>query len=165
MSDLPDSWRPTASCVTFPPFAVVCGMGSGARIDIVPCEADGADCSGWAERSAPHGPTKDCVGRWDAYAHGRRFWICWYDFLGDVRHRAMGAFAQPVVDTRSMKEERSMNIGEPKHVREIEPVDVPVPSEVPVEVPVEEPVGEPVREKELAALSGEQCGWIPPRVL
>jgi hypothetical protein len=34
-----------------------------------------------------------------------------------------------------------MNIGEPKHVREIEPVDVPVPSEEPV--PVEEPVTVP----------------------
>jgi len=34
-----------------------------------------------------------------------------------------------------------MNIGEPKHVREIEPVAVPVPSEEPV--PVEEPVTVP----------------------
>ena len=35
-----------------------------------------------------------------------------------------------------------MNIGEPKHVREIEPVDVPVPETIPV--PAEEPASEPV---------------------
>jgi hypothetical protein len=32
-----------------------------------------------------------------------------------------------------------MNIGEPKHVREIEPVDVPIPSEAPVEEPAPVP--------------------------
>ena len=32
-----------------------------------------------------------------------------------------------------------MNIGEPKHVREIEPVDVPVPEPLPVEEPIEVP--------------------------
>ena len=38
-----------------------------------------------------------------------------------------------------------MNIGEPKHVREIEPVDVPVPSEpLPVEEPVTVPEEAPV---------------------
>ena len=35
-----------------------------------------------------------------------------------------------------------MNIGEPKHVREIEPIDVPVPETVPIEEPVEDPVPE-----------------------
>ena len=34
-----------------------------------------------------------------------------------------------------------MNIGEPKHVREIEPVDLPVPETVPA--PAEEPVSVP----------------------
>jgi len=35
-----------------------------------------------------------------------------------------------------------MNIGEPRKVREIEPVDVPVPSDVPAEEPVVVPVPE-----------------------
>ncbi|MFN8234133.1 MAG: hypothetical protein U0V56_11930 [Actinomycetota bacterium] len=34
-----------------------------------------------------------------------------------------------------------MNIGEPKHVREIEPVDVPLPTTVPL--PAEEPASVP----------------------
>ena len=32
-----------------------------------------------------------------------------------------------------------MNIGEPKHVREIEPIDVPVPETLPVEEPTNDP--------------------------
>jgi hypothetical protein len=39
-----------------------------------------------------------------------------------------------------------MNIGEPKHVREIEPVSLPVPEEVPVEEPVAIPEEAPVEE-------------------
>jgi hypothetical protein len=80
VSDFPDRGVHPA-LVTLPPFAVVCGMGSGVRIDVVSCKVDGADLLGWAERSPPHGPKENCVGRWDAYAHGRRFWICWNDFL------------------------------------------------------------------------------------
>jgi hypothetical protein len=80
VSDFPDRGVHPA-LVTLPPFAVVCGMGSGVLIDVVACKVDGADLLGWAERSPPHGPKEDCVGRWDAYAHGRRFWICWNDFL------------------------------------------------------------------------------------
>jgi hypothetical protein len=39
-----------------------------------------------------------------------------------------------------------MNIGEPKKVREIEPVDVPVPETLPVEEPVTVPEEAPVEE-------------------
>ena len=35
-----------------------------------------------------------------------------------------------------------MNIGEPKHVREIEPIEVPIPETLPTEEPVTEPVPE-----------------------
>ena len=35
-----------------------------------------------------------------------------------------------------------MNIGEPKHVREIEPIEVPIPETVPVEEPTNVPVPE-----------------------
>ena len=35
-----------------------------------------------------------------------------------------------------------MNIGEPRHVREIEPIDVPVPETLPVEEPASIPVPE-----------------------
>jgi len=35
-----------------------------------------------------------------------------------------------------------MNIGEPRHVREIEPIEVPVPETVPIEEPTEVPVPE-----------------------
>ncbi len=41
-----------------------------------------------------------------------------------------------------------MNIGEPKHVREIEPVSLPVPevpAEEPIVVPEEVPVEEPAK--------------------
>ena len=67
----------------FPPFALLCGTGWGTQIDVVSCKVDGADLFGWAERGPPNGPKKDCIGRWDAYAHGRRFWICWTDFFGE----------------------------------------------------------------------------------
>ncbi len=80
VSDFPDRGV-DHELVAFPPFAVVCGTDSGTRIDIVPCTVTGA-LLGWSERSAPHGPKNDCIGRWDAYAHGRSFWICWEDFFG-----------------------------------------------------------------------------------
>jgi hypothetical protein len=67
----------------FPAFAFLCGTGWGTQVDVVSCKVDGADLFGWAERGPPHGPKKDCVAGWDAYAHGRRFWICWSDFLGE----------------------------------------------------------------------------------
>jgi hypothetical protein len=35
-----------------------------------------------------------------------------------------------------------MNIGEPRHVREIEPIEVPVPETLPVEEPTEVPAPE-----------------------
>lgn len=35
-----------------------------------------------------------------------------------------------------------MNIGEPKHVREIEPIEVPIPETLPVEEPTNVPVPE-----------------------
>jgi len=35
-----------------------------------------------------------------------------------------------------------MNIGEPRHVREIEPIDVPVPETLPVEEPTNVPAPE-----------------------
>ena len=35
-----------------------------------------------------------------------------------------------------------MNIGEPRHVREIEPIEVPVPETVPIEEPTEVPAPE-----------------------
>ena len=47
-----------------------------------------------------------------------------------------------------------MNIGEPKKVREIEPVDVPVPSDVPVEEPVVVPVPEEARRRRLRDEAG-----------
>lgn len=37
-----------------------------------------------------------------------------------------------------------MNIGEPKHVREVEPVSLPVPEE-PIVMPEEAPVEEPAK--------------------
>ena len=40
----------------------------------------------------------------------------------------------------------TLEIGEPKHVREIEPIHLPIPEQVPIEepVPVQEPEGVPV---------------------
>ena len=62
--------------------ALLCGVGAGPRIDIVPCKGHPGALFGFSVREAPHGPATDCVKGWDAYAHGRRFWICWSRFAG-----------------------------------------------------------------------------------
>jgi hypothetical protein len=64
----------------FPPFAFLCGVGDGTRVDIVPCGHRPRALFGFGVREAPHGPTTDCVKGWDAYSHGRRFWVCWERF-------------------------------------------------------------------------------------
>jgi hypothetical protein len=66
----------------FPPFAFLCGVGNGPRVDIVPCEHRPRALFGFGVREAPHGPATDCLKGWDAYSHGRRFWVCWERFTG-----------------------------------------------------------------------------------
>ena len=66
----------------FPAFAFLCGVGDGNRVDIVPCPHRPPALFGFEVREAPHGPTTDCVKGWDAYSHGRRFWVCWDRLAG-----------------------------------------------------------------------------------
>ena len=74
--------RHLVTAPAFPPIAFLCGVGNGTRVDIVPCGHRPRALFGFAVREAPHGPTTDCLKGWDAYSHGRRFWICWERFTG-----------------------------------------------------------------------------------
>ena len=66
----------------FPAIAFLCGVGEGSRVDIVPCGHRPRALFGFGVREAPHGAATDCVKGWDAYSHGRRFWVCWERFKG-----------------------------------------------------------------------------------
>ena len=71
-SDLPELGV-DRKLITFPPMAVLCGIGLGPRIDIVPCKGRSERCSGSRSGEAPHGPATDCVeglGRVRARAGG-----------------------------------------------------------------------------------------------
>ena len=66
----------------FPAIAFLCGVGEGSRVNIVPCGHRPKALFGFGVREAPHGAATDCVEGWDAYSHGRRFWVCWERFKG-----------------------------------------------------------------------------------
>ena len=66
----------------FPAIAFLCGVGEGSRVNIVPCGHRPKALFGFGVREAPHGAATDCVEGWDAYSHGRRFWVCWEQFKG-----------------------------------------------------------------------------------
>jgi hypothetical protein len=61
----------------FPALALLCGVGEGDRVAIVPCRRHPRALLGFGVREAPHGPATDCLEGWDAYSRGRRFWVCW----------------------------------------------------------------------------------------
>ncbi len=61
-----------------PPFAFVCGLDEGRQVHLIPCDVP-ADLIGFAERTMPQGPAKDCLDDWDAYSRGPHYWICWTD--------------------------------------------------------------------------------------
>ena len=67
---------------TFPAIAILCGVGDGSRVNIVPCGHRPKALFGFGVREPPHGPASDCLKGWDAYSHGRRFWVCWERFAG-----------------------------------------------------------------------------------
>jgi hypothetical protein len=60
--------------------------------------------------------------------------------------RAASGFAQPVHSPESPWRCLLMEIGEPKEIREVEPLEVPIPEVMPEVVP--EPIPEPAREPE-----------------
>ena len=136
-----------------PAFAAVCGVGAGSHVEYVACTDPRSDLFGFAERSEPNGPTTDCTFGSDAYTRGPHYWICWSSF-------GLGAFVHPWATAPSpwsvpQREGGAlMNIGEPKKVREIEPVDVPVPAEVPVEEPIAVPEEAPATTRSSASRRG-----------
>jgi len=69
-----------------PEIAVVCGIGRGHSVEIVPCADRSSDIVGLAQRSSPHGPEADCIDMTDAYSRGAHYWVCWTTFEhADVR--------------------------------------------------------------------------------
>jgi len=66
----------------FPALAFLCGVGDGSRVNLVLCGHRPKALFGFGVREAPHGAATDCLKGWDAYSHGRRFWVCWERFAG-----------------------------------------------------------------------------------
>jgi hypothetical protein len=84
VSDFPElsDDRRLTTVPAFPAIAFLCGVGDGNRVDIVPCPHRPRALFGFGVREAPHGPATDCLRGWDAYSHGRRFWVCWERLAG-----------------------------------------------------------------------------------
>lgn len=95
---------------TFPALALLCGVGDGDRVDIVPCRHRPRALIGFGVREAPHGPATDCVKGWDAYSRGRRFWVCWERLPGapDVERwlRSANPWSVPVDEGGAIHEHR-----------------------------------------------------------
>jgi hypothetical protein len=82
--DFPDRGAPPPPRLAFPAFAIICGVGGGGTVTIVPCEHRPRDLLGFAERTAPKGAKHDCITKWDAYSRGNHYWICWDDLWGPL---------------------------------------------------------------------------------
>jgi hypothetical protein len=99
--------------ITFPAFpalALLCGVGDGSRVDVVPCQHHPRALFGFGVREAPHGPATDCLKGWDAYSRGRRFWVCWERLPGapevDRWVRSANPWSMPVDEGGAIHEHR-----------------------------------------------------------
>lgn len=71
-----------AAVTTVPDFMIVCGVGQGHTVTLVPCAEASSHLIGVAQREPPNGAADDCFGDVAAYSRGAHYWVCW-SAIGD----------------------------------------------------------------------------------